>query len=144
MTTAPAIDARPHATALKTAITATLNEWSAYDLDEVPGGKYTADEELRKQPLPPMYAVVHVERRYVPGLRSSGQASRSSWRVTVVAVGTTVDEARWVLDRADEALDSARLDVDGRRTSPLAFELSSSPEPDEGRFSARTQYTYTL
>jgi hypothetical protein len=155
--TAPVLDNRPHAEAIKAAITAQLGTkvvdgetvplWQAYDYDEVPGGADTADANVRAQPLPHIYVVVAVERRFAPAQRPTG-AGRSSWRVTAVPVGRTVDEARWAMLRDERALDEARLviaDSDTEHTtSPLTLELASQPEPDDGRFSGRVQYTYAL
>lgn len=144
MSTAPVLDSRVHSAALRSAVTARLGPWQAYDYDDVPGGQTNADAAQRAQPLPDLYALVTVERRSAPMLRARAFAGRSSWRVTVLAVGRSVDEARWVLARVDGALDETRVTVGGFTSSPLAHELSSAPAPDDGRYSASTQYTYSL
>lgn len=143
-TTAPVLDAEEHSTVIKATITANLGTWKAYDYDQVPGSKLNPIEAERRLPLPGQYALVTVERRFVPALRATAQAGRSSWRVTVLAVGRTVGEAQWMQSRIDQALDENQLTIGGRLTTPLLFELSQTPEPDEGRFTGRSQYTYTI
>jgi hypothetical protein len=133
------LDSRPHATACRTAITATLApSWTAYDYGKVPGA------DGNPGTLPNIYALVSVERRYNPTLRLSAQSGAVGWRVAVRVVGRTVDEARWALSRVADALNEQRLTVGAQTTTPLQFESEQSPEPDDGRFSALTLYTYSL
>ncbi len=143
MSTAPVLDDRLHASALRATVDARLGEHRAYDYDGVPGSPLAATEALRNQPLPDLYALVTVERRPVFTLRSTAQAGRSSWRVTVGCVGRTVNESRWVMARTYEALDQARVSVGGQTTSPLQFEVADAPEHNDGRFYGRVAYTYT-
>lgn len=125
-------DARPHSTAIRTAIDAAMvgGDWKAYDLDDVP------------KPLPHIYVVVHIERRYNPSLRLSAQASFAGWRVSLRCVGRTVDEVRWVMNRVATALNEKVLTVSGEPTTPIQFENDESPELDDGRYSALARYTY--
>lgn len=144
MSTAPGLDPRDHLAAVKAAITSHLGPWVAYSFGEVPGDPDHPDEDQRDpELLPPMYALVAVDRRYAPSPRG-GHASRSSWRVWVRSVGTTVDEALWVQAHVYEGLDGALLTVSGHATTPLEHESSTTPEPDGGRLSALSQFIYSL
>lgn len=132
MSTLTELDERQHATAIKAAVSTALGQWDAFDYDEVP------------KSLPRIYALVSVERRFNPNRRASGHASTSGWRVTVRAVGSTVDEARWALGKATAALDEQTLTVAGRPTTLLQFESGTSPELDDGLYSAAHVWTYAL
>lgn len=153
MTTAPAIDERLHTVAIKTLVNAHLiavgdgdgeADARCWDFDGVPGSESCDDEALREARLPDIYLQVHVERRYVAPQRMGGaKAGRSSWRATVRGTGRNVDEARWALLRATEALDEVRLTVDGDLTTPLTFESSSSVELDDRRYSGAVTWTYS-
>jgi hypothetical protein len=131
-TTAPVVDARPHVAAIKAAIKTHFGRWDAYDYGEVPS------------PLPFIYALVSVDRRFIPARRTTAQAGRSSWRVTVRSVGRTADECRWAATKVAEALDEALLTVGGYGSTRLLHESSSDAEPDDGVFSALSSYTYTI
>lgn len=143
MTTAPAIDVRDHIAAIKSAIDAQFGEWHAYEYGEAPGDPQNPDAAERAEPLPPIFAQVAVERRFVPPRRSTAQAGRSSWRVSVRAVGRSASEALWAWRRVNLALDEASLVIGDAVTTPLQHESSTSPEPDDGRFSALALFTYT-
>lgn len=131
------IDARPHAAAVKAAVTAAMAPlWTAYDYGKVPGSDGNAGT------LPSIYALVSVERRFNSNLRLSAQASQTGWRVTVRLVGRTIEESRWAMNRAAVALNEARLSVEGRSTSPIQFETDQSPELDGGRYSGLSSWTY--
>lgn len=132
MTTAPVVDQRPHVAAVKAAIKSTFGRWDAYEYDEVP------------DPLPFIFALVSVERRFVPPRRTTGHAGRSSWRVGVRSVGRTADECLWAVAKVAEALDEALLTVDGYGSTLLSHEDTSDASADEGRFSATSFYTYTI
>lgn len=132
MTTAPAIDTRPHVEAVKAAVTANLGQWNAYEYGQVPAA------------LPHIFALVSVERRYVPPMRAGNRAGRSGWRVSVRTVGRTADECRWALWKATQALDETALTVDGHASSRLQHESTTDAEPDDGRFSALSQWTYAI
>lgn len=132
VTTAPVVDQRPHVDAVKAAIKARFGRWNAFNYGEVP------------EPLPFIFALVSIERRYIPGRRTTGQAGRSSWRVAVRSVGRTADECRWATAKVSEALDEAILTVDGYGSTRLSHESTSDASADDGRFSATSFYTYTL
>lgn len=130
------IDSREHASAVKAALTAELDEWDAYDYDELPGSNGNAGT------LPAIFVLVAVERRYNPLLRSA-RAGATGWRVSVRCVGRTIDEARWAMYHAGLALNEQVLTVDGSPTTRLQFESDEAPAPDDGRYSGRAFYTYT-
>lgn len=136
MTTGPALDPRPHHTAVKAALAPAVHE-QVFNYDQVPGSPLHADETL-----PDLFALVAVERRLVYP-RRAGLPGRSSWRLSVRYVGRTVLEALWVLDRVQDALDETRLTVMGSTSTPLLFESSASPQWDDGRYSAEAVWTYT-
>lgn len=145
MTTAPALDVRDHVRAIKAAIDAQFGTsgWHAYNFGEAPGDPQNPVEAQRRLSLPPIYALVAVERRNLPWRRSvTAQAGRSGWRAAVRAMGRSVDESLWALDRVHLALDEAILTVGGMVTTPIQHETSLSPEWDSGRFSALSAFTY--
>lgn len=134
------LDSRKHAEALKAAIKLEIGKWQIYDYGKVPG----ADGNPGK--LPDIYALLTVERRYNPLVRST-KAGSAGWRATVRVVGRTVDEARWASLAVTAALNESRLeiltDAGPRYTSSIQFESEQSPEPDDGRYSALSSWTYT-
>lgn len=131
------LDSRPHAVAVKAAVTASLApSWTTYDYGKVPGSDGNAGT------LPSIYTIASVERRFNPNLRLSANASTGGWRITVRSVGRTVDECRWAMNKVSLALNEARLTVDGRPTSPIQFESEQNPTLDDGRFSALSVWTY--
>lgn len=144
MSTLAELDERQHAATVKAAVTALLGSWSAYDYDEVPGSALNASEAARNQRTPAIYVLVSVERRPNLNRRASGHTVTSGWRLTVRAVGTTVDEARWALSKATAALNERSLTIAGRPTTLLQFESGTAPEPDDGRYSASATWTYAL
>lgn len=133
----PSLDERPHAEAISAAIKAHLGPHNVYGYGEVPG--------LDGNPgtVPPIYVLLQVSRRHVPTTRSVRRASRAGWRTSLRAVGRTDDECRWAMNKVSLALDSQRLVVGGRVTSPIQHETSDEPDPDSGRHSALVRFTYT-
>lgn len=130
------VDARPHASALITAIGTALGPNDAYDLDDVPGENGNAGV------LPDIYVVVYVERRNNPNLRSSAQAGSAGWRASLRSVGRTVDECRWAMNKVNVALNEVSLTIGGVRTTRIQFENDETPALDEGRYSALQRFTY--
>ncbi|MCD4535644.1 hypothetical protein LRP67_16245 [Nocardioides sp. cx-169] len=136
------IDARPHSAAVKAAIKAQFGPRDAYDYGTVPGDKNAATESLRKAKLPDIFAVVSVERRYSPVLRTTAQAGSAGWRVSVRCMGRTVLEAQWAMFHASLALNERRLLVDDKHTTPLQFESDEAPAWDDARFAGLVIFTY--
>lgn len=131
MSNAPVLDERVHRSVLTAAIATHEDDLPVYDYGKVPST------------LPPIYALLSVERTYVQP-RKVGVATRSGWRVSLRYVGRSVAEASWAGLKAAQALDQQRLVFDGFTSSPLTHESTTQIEPDDGRFSGLTNYTYTL
>lgn len=131
------LDARAHATALKAAVTAELDEWQAYDYGKVPGSDGNTGV------LPNLFALITVDQVPSGSPRMSGQTGTTRWIVSVRGVGRTVDEARWVLFKAAAALHEQVLTVDGRTTEPLQARPGQSPRKDGTRYSGLSVYVYS-
>jgi hypothetical protein len=145
VSTAPVLDEREHVEVFKAAVTAALApKWRCYGYDDVPGSPQNPDENERRKPLPNIYVLVSLERRFVQPGRLIGRAGRSGWRVSFRGVGRTEDECRWALLRIANAVDELRFSIDGFRSTVLTHESSTSPEWDDRRFSAIKTYTYSL
>lgn len=99
----------------------------AFDYDDVPS------------PLPDLYALVTVTRRFGGDARSHGGKPMVGWRLTVLSVGRTVDEARWVREKVD-TLDETRNAT--LATTLLVFEDNTTIEADGDRYSGLTSFTY--
>lgn len=130
--TAVALDPRDHMTALLSVVDSALGEWGAFRYGE-----------LDNKPLPAIFALVSVERRFVFPDRG-GMSSRSSWRALVRYTGLTSWEAERASSKVATALDGTRLTVDGVTSTPLLHESTDAIRRDEGRFSGESRYTYTL
>lgn len=129
------LDPRQHTTAVLGLLTG--KGVAAYRQNEVPG---TTGGPAGT--LPNLFAIVHVERRFIGYTRSSGENDITGWRATIVHAGRTVTEAQWVAMRVSEALNEAVLMIGGEPYGPVQFELEQTPESDSGRYSGRTQWTY--
>lgn len=137
----PQLDERPQITALRATLDAaftTQSEARAYDVGTVPGADGNSGV------LPGIYATVQLERRYAPSRRLSGQRSTTGWRVTLLAAGSTADEARWALHRITRALEGQALAIAGGHTTPLEHESSRKVTKDVSRFTGSATYTYGL
>lgn len=119
-----------HAAHWRTVLDVALGKWSAYDYDDVP------------DPLPNLYGLITLSQRAGETSRASGQRLQVGYRLTLLAVGRSIDEARWVRDQAHDALTDRGFIVAGRPTSLLRVETEVPIEPDEGRFSGFTAWTY--
>lgn len=151
MTTAPAVDTRDHAAAIKAAINTELgDDVAAYQYDEVPGStaQPADNNDGAALVLPPIYVVFDVERRTVPNQRSTGQSGRSGWRVTVKSVGTTINEARWAQLRVTRALEEQVLTIGAgdtaRTTTRIQHEDTTDPELDDGRYTGSNTLVYVV
>lgn len=137
------VDARPYAAAIKTAIKAEFDERDVYEYGEVPGDTNAATEQLRSAPVPPIYAIVSIERRFNPVRRATSQTSLTGWRVAVRCMGTTVGEARWAMFAVARALDEKRLTVSGAASTALVLESEDAPVWDDGRFAGLAVFTFS-
>lgn len=119
---------RVHAAAWRTALETPLGACSAYDYDDVPAV------------LPNVYVLVTVSRRFGGVARNSGRRPLQGWRLTTLAVGKTVDEARWAREKVFTALNETRNATLG--TTLVEFETETPIERDGDRYSGLTSWTY--
>ncbi len=144
MTSAPEIDERTHRDTIVPLLAAKIGQLDSkgdpvvYDFGKVPGADDNAGD------LPPIYLLLTVERRAAAAPPRAGRAGVSGWRVTIRGVGRTVDEARWALNRATEAVDEQNLSIGGKVSTPVTFESSQTVGPDGGRYSGLIAWTYAL
>lgn len=106
----------------------------AYDVDEI--------EDLPK--LPVNYVEVHLSRRFGGERRADGSLDAIPRRLSTRVVSQTVTNARLLEERVRASLEFNTITVGGRTSTPIDYETSDSIEPDEGWFSALTDWTYVL
>lgn len=121
-----------HAEFWRDALDLSLGKWAAYDYDDVP------------DPAPNLYALLTVSKRFGNDFRVSGGRARQGYRLTTLAVGRTVDEARWVRDRVAEAIADRTFTLDGKQTTFVRLETEESIEFDDGRYSGLTAWVYAV
>lgn len=132
------LDARKHAAAIKTVVSAALGtKWNAFDYGEVPG------YDGNPGPKPDLFALVSVDMVPATGQRMSAQTGMTRWIASVRGVGPTVQEAQWVLFKAMGVLHEARLTIDGRDTTPLQASNGQAPRKDGPAYSGLAVYTYS-
>lgn len=138
-----ALDPRAFATAARVAITAQLAPaHAAWEYGKMPGDPSNPIEAERIKPLPPIFVLVAIERRYNPNLRMTAQAGGTGWRLLVRAAGRSSSEASWALLKVAEALNENRLTVEGVTTTPIQFETETAPRLDETRFVGDAAYVF--
>lgn len=142
MTSAPVTDERVHRDVIEPMLRAALGIDApgiqrVYDYGDVPG----TDGNQGK--LPDIFVLPTLERRYV-GPRRDGRAGRSGWRLSVRYVGSTVDEARWALNKVTAAIDEQRFTIGGVISTPVTHESTTDIAPDDGRYSGLTVWVYAL
>lgn len=121
---------RAHAEALKARLDPALGQWAAYDYDEVPDA------------LPNIFAALTVAQRVGSPVRMCGGRPLYGWRITTRVVGRTVDEARWAREKIAAEIQDRKLTIDGVESTPVRFETEDQIEPDDGRYSGLTTWTY--
>jgi hypothetical protein len=96
--------------------------------------------------LPGLYALVTVTKRAGAPVYMCGGKAMTGYRLTTLAVGRTVDEARWVRDiRSRPPSRTSSINVAGYTTSTrVRLETEQPIEPDDGRYSGLTSWTYAL
>lgn len=143
--TATQIDPRPHFTAIQTLLNAELTPNAAYAPDKVPGAEQNADDDLRAQDLPDIYAELDVQPRYVPPRGMVPRSSRGGWRISTLCVGSTYNECLWVIAHVAEALRNVTWAVQSDVVGPAIAEPGQKPVWNENakRWSARTSFTYS-
>ena len=129
------VDARPHLTAIKTAISETLGSQYVYDHGQVPGTFSNGGT------MPNIFVLVALERRASPLLRSA-RAGDAGWLILTTALGRTVLECEWAQAKIAAALNEQRLNVGTNQTTPIQFESASAARFDDSRFAADAFYTY--
>jgi hypothetical protein len=107
----------------------------AYDSDEIP-------------PLPEMpYVVLNIERRQgfdAPSRRMTFDSDMRGWRVVCQVVGATADEARWMEEVVELALERYRLPVT-EDVSVMRYDGGSPVARDtnvEDLYSGASTWTY--
>lgn len=128
--------------ALRALLTASDLGEDVYDYGKVPGESGVGGQ------LPGTFAVLSVERRYVPPTQSGG-TNVTGWRASVRYVSTTATNARRVGGWVRGAFETSpgrgsRLVVEGVRSTAITHEVTTAVAPDEGRFSGLQQYTFAL
>jgi hypothetical protein len=122
------VSERAHSTAIRALLEAPLGNWSAFDYDDVPSD------------LPDIYVEITVTRRYGGDPRACGKRPLLGWRLTTRAVGGSVDEARWAREKVDGVLREKRIPA--LASTLVEFETENPIEPDDGRYSGLTTWTY--
>lgn len=118
--------------AIRAALEVPLGKWSAYDYDDVP------------TTLPNLYALTTVSKRAGAPIYFSGGKAVHGYRLTTLAVGRTIEEARWVRDHIAGAIEDRAFTIGGRVTTRVRLETEQPIEPDDGRYSGLTSWTYAL
>lgn len=106
---------------------------------------YTIQQAKRLSALPLKYNQVTVERRYGGTYRCSATTSRRGFRIFVRSLGRTEDGAE-KMHAAASAIEGMTVTVNGRRSTPIAFELAQSIREDaDGKwFTGVLQFTYVV
>jgi hypothetical protein len=125
-----------HAVAIKAALTAAGAV--PYDYDEVPSTNGNPGT------LPQWFTAVGVTRRFGGNFRTSAQSGVTGWRITTLAVGNNVTNARNIRLKQHQALEGVVLTINGEKTTPIALESADQIEPDGARHSGLTTWTYAL
>lgn len=144
MTRAPVLDERPHFAAAKARLTVVHAQLGAdtFNFGEVPGLQGPSGK-LNEGTTPAEYALLQVERTFYPSAKQT-HSTRSAWRLSVRGVGTTSNEAKWVMAQIATAFESATLTVGGFISTPLQHDVSDPVAEDGPVFSGFTAYTYVL
>ena len=138
MSSAHAIDTRDHVAAVEAALPAV----DLYDYGTVPGVKNPSGE-TNPGAQPSNYALVQVERMDYPTTTAARVARRTLWRLQLRAVGTSPNNCREIRKRL-LSLESARLTIAGRTTTPLHAGPVEDARPDDSRWSALVEFTYGI
>lgn len=105
----------------------------AYDVDEVPATR------------PANYLEVTVSRRFGGEQRSVGSSTHGGWRALVRSVSqVSVSNARKNAEAGRVALESKRVTVSSKKSTPIQFETADPIAADDGWWSGVTAFTYAL
>lgn len=119
------------------AVLALLNEAlapkRAYEVDSVPS------------PRPAEYVEVQIARVLGGSRRINARKMTDGYRITVYGISQThAANARLMLDKARAAVEYARIQIGGAKTTPVQFEVADPVRPDDGWLSGWADYTYTI
>ena len=129
--------------ALKALLSATDLGEHVYDIDMVPSTNGVPGT------LPESFAVLHVERRYVPPT-TAGRTTINGYRAAVSFIGRSVHNARvigsWVRDAFEDEPGSGRvITVGGIESTPITHESSTAvAKDDDARWSGSSLWTLAL
>lgn len=118
------------AATVRSALSAAIAPWTAYDFDDQPKG----------EDAPAMYVLMQLSRTVNGGTRMCGGRASREWRLSTVEVGSTVDEVRWLRHKLSAALDDKPIDA--LETTRLRLETDAGIRPDDGLYSGSTDRTY--
>ena len=137
---APELDEIAHWDVIAAALTVRLGPSRVFKHGEVPGLDGHEGE------VPPIFALLAIQRRFVAARKSSRRAESSGWRISVRRAAETVDEAAWAALRITEALDDVRLTIGSHISTPVLHETTTSavPDPKVKRLTGLQSYTYAL
>ncbi len=93
-------------------------------------GGLTAHDSVAPDTAAGRYVVVTTQRRFGATPRLTSRSVDDGWRVVVLCVGSTVNEARWVMEKAAAALEFRRPAVSGASCTPVRFESSRPAQTD--------------
>lgn len=143
---APASDVRAHIDALLAVLAGAGLD--VYERDLIPGVSTQAGVTTvtNSGDLPARFATVLVERDFGTVTRAySGGVTRAPWLATIEHFGMTAREAQAIEGRVTAVLESARIEIDGYQTSPIAHRTSDAPEPATiGRWLGTSEWSYHL
>lgn len=112
-------------------------EVQAFEVDEL--------DRLRNEgSFPDDYAELYLSTRGRGVRRADGTSDVLGYRVQVRVVCKYVDNAYLLLDRTRGALYGANVPVGDGLSSPIDEGPAEMPRPDDGWYSALTEWTFTL
>lgn len=127
------------------AVKALITSPTVYEYGTVPGLLNPVTGANNTGTLPSRFALLTVERRYVPPLADRvGRTDRTGWRISVRVAGSTPLEVRTALKNVTAALDGVRVTVGDQVSTPIKHETSTAMDPADKRYTALTQWTYAL
>ena len=134
-----AADVRKHLPVLQAATGLVL-----FELGKVPGEKDPTTGVAVPGVAPATYGLIQVERVGRAAVTMNRRARKTSWRVSLRAVGkSTPHNCRAALNQL-LALENQRLVIDGHTSTPVHVEDSEDSQPDGNAFSALIRFSYTL
>lgn len=93
---------------------------------------------------PDSYVEVFVSRRLAGEMRACGSQGSTGWRIGARQVALLEANAYQLRVLTSEALEYARLLIDGVTSTGIQFETAEDIGPDDGWFSGLSTWTYQL